>query len=56
MSLTRFQIALTVALAAATAGGVGYVMHRSAAPLAPVTHVTTLDAGSKAAQRALAST
>ena len=44
MSLTRSQIALTVALAAATAGGVGYAMHRSSASLAPVTHITTLDA------------
>jgi hypothetical protein len=56
MSLIRSQIALTVALAAATAGGVGYAMHRSAVALAPVTHITTLDAGSKAARRALAST
>jgi hypothetical protein len=56
MSLTRPQIVLTVALAAATAGGVGYAMRRSAVTLAPVTHITTLDAGSKAAQRALAST
>jgi len=31
MSLTRSQIALTVALTAATAGGVGYAVHRSAA-------------------------
>ncbi len=31
MSLTRSHFALTVALTAATAGGVGYAMHRSAA-------------------------